>query len=131
MSRRSRKAAPANAGAARCTVTVCRGTAKTPALDHAAQLDQLRSSLAQIAQVRITGCPGACEHTNVIVIRPSAVGRATDGRLVRPGLVDDRDAADDIAAWVEAGGPGLADPPGVLDLYAFAASRRIRQAVEP
>ncbi|MEU5273602.1 (2Fe-2S) ferredoxin domain-containing protein, partial [Streptomyces hygroscopicus] len=76
MSRRSRKAAPANAGAARCTVTVCRGccrgTAKIPGLDHAARLDQLRSSLAQIAQVRITGCPGACEHANVIVIRPSA-----------------------------------------------------------
>ncbi|WP_051885953.1 hypothetical protein [Streptomyces hygroscopicus] len=93
MSRRSRKAAPANAGAARCTVTVCRGTAKPPALDHAARLGQLRSSLAQSAQVRITGCPGACEHANanviVIVIQPSAAGRAAGGRrparLARPG----------------------------------------------
>lgn len=41
------------------------------------------------------------------------------------------DAADDIAAWAEADGPGLADPPGVLDLYASSLSRRIRQAVEP
>ncbi len=135
MSRRARKAAPADAGAARCTVTVCRGcccgTAKIPGLDHPAQLDQLRSSLAQLAQVRITGCLDACEHANVIVIQPSAAGRAAGGRPVWLGLVNDRDAANDIAAWVEAGGPGLADPPGVLDLYAFTPSRRIRQAVEP
>ncbi|MEU5444630.1 (2Fe-2S) ferredoxin domain-containing protein [Streptomyces griseofuscus] len=135
MSRRSRKAAPANAGAACCTITVCRGcccgTPKIPGLDHAAQLDQLRSALTQIAQVRVTGCLDACEHANVIVIQPSAAGRAAGGRPVWLGLVNDRDAADDIAAWVEAGGPGLADPPGVLDLYAFTPSRRIRQAVEP
>ncbi|GAA2609635.1 MULTISPECIES: (2Fe-2S) ferredoxin domain-containing protein [Streptomyces] len=134
MSRRGRNAAPAGAGAARCTVTVCRGcccgTAKIPGPDHPAQLDQLRSSLAQTAQLRVTGCLDACEHANVIVIQPSASGRAAGGRPVWLGLVNDRGAADDIAAWVDAGGPGLADPPGVLDLYAFTPSRRIRQAVE-
>lgn len=51
------------------------------------------------------------------------------GRPVRLGLVND--AAGDIAAWVEAGGPGLADPPGILDLYSFSPSRRIRHALEP
>ncbi|MFB7600678.1 (2Fe-2S) ferredoxin domain-containing protein [Streptomyces sp. NPDC056160] len=135
MSRRSREATSANAGAAHCTVTVCRGcccgTAKVPGLDHAAQLDQLRSSLAHLARVRVTGCLDACEHANVIVIQPSAAGRAAGGRPVWLGLVNDQDTADDIAAWVEAGGPGLADPPGVLDLYTFSPSRRIRQAVEP
>ncbi|MFC9220321.1 (2Fe-2S) ferredoxin domain-containing protein [Streptomyces hygroscopicus] len=118
MSRGSRKAAPANAGAARCTVTICRGTAKTPALDHAARLDQLRSSIAQSAQVRITGCPGACEHANVIVIviQPSAAGRRSRGRrcrLVWPGLVNGRDAADDIAAWVARAAPGQCAVPDV------------------
>lgn len=134
MSRRSRKAA-AGAGAARCTVTVCRGcccgTAKIPGLDHRAQLDHLRASLERLAQLRVTGCLDACEHANVIVIQPSAAGRAAGGRPVWLGLVGDRAAADDITAWVAAGGPGLADPPGVLDLYAFTPSRRIRQAVEP
>ncbi|MEU2743400.1 (2Fe-2S) ferredoxin domain-containing protein [Streptomyces sp. NPDC007095] len=133
MSRRTRKAAPAATGAARCTVTVCRGcccgTPKIPGLDHGAQLAQLRQSLADTAQVRVTGCLDACEHANVIVIQPSAAGRAAGGRPVWLGLVNDTDAADDIAAWVEAGGPGLADPPGVLDLYAFTPSRRIRQAL--
>ncbi|MFF4488175.1 (2Fe-2S) ferredoxin domain-containing protein [Streptomyces sp. NPDC001544] len=133
MSRRTRKGAPAAAGAARCTVTVCRGcccgTPKIPGLDHDAQLAHLRRSLAGTAQVRVTGCLDACEHGNVIVVQPSAAGRAAGGRPVWLGLVNDTDAVGDIAAWVEAGGPGLADPPGVLDLYAFTPSRRIRQAL--
>jgi hypothetical protein len=32
----------------------------------------------------------------------------------------------DITAWVRGGGPGLAKPPGILDLYAFQPSRRVR-----
>ncbi|MER6070370.1 (2Fe-2S) ferredoxin domain-containing protein [Streptomyces sp. NPDC001817] len=129
------EAAPASRTAAGCTVTVCRGcccgTAKIPGPDHAAQLDRLRRALARIAQVRVTGCLDACEHANVIVVQPSAAGRAAGGRPVWLGLVNDTDAVDDIAAWAEAGGPGLADPPGVLDLYAFTPSRRVRRAVEP
>ncbi|MEU4930646.1 (2Fe-2S) ferredoxin domain-containing protein [Streptomyces yokosukanensis] len=134
MSRRSRKAAPATAAAARCTVTVCRGcccgTPKIPGLDHAGQLAQLRRALADNAQVRVTGCLDACEHANVVVVQPTAAGRAAGGRPVWLGLVNDPDAADDIAAWIAAGGPGLADPPGILDLYEFTPSRRIRQAAE-
>ncbi|WP_433453596.1 (2Fe-2S) ferredoxin domain-containing protein [Streptomyces sp. CA-142005] len=134
MSRRTRKAAPASAGPARCTVTVCRGcccgTPKIPGLDHAGQLSRLRQALADNAQVRVTGCLDACEHANVIVVQPTAEGRVAGGRPVWLGLVNDPDAADDIAAWIAAGGPGLADPPGVLDLYEFTPSRRIRQAVE-
>ncbi|MEV6735488.1 (2Fe-2S) ferredoxin domain-containing protein [Streptomyces sp. NPDC051104] len=135
MNRRTRKAtAPATAGAARCTVTVCRGcccgTAKIPGVDHAAQLAGLRQALADTAQVRVTGCLDACEHANVIVVQPSAAGRAAGGRPVWLGLVNDPAATDDIAAWITAGGPGLADPPGVLDLYAFTPSRRVRQAID-
>lgn len=79
--------------------------------------------------MRLTGCLDACEHANVMVVQPSAAGRAAGGRPVWLGLVNGTDAAGDIAAWVEAGGPGLADPPGVLELYAFTPSRRIRQAL--
>ncbi|WNE99672.1 (2Fe-2S) ferredoxin domain-containing protein [Streptomyces luomodiensis] len=134
MSRRARKAAPATAGAARCTVTVCRGcccgTPKIPGVDHAAQLAGLRRALEGTAQVRVTDCLDACEHANVIVVQPSTAGRAAGGRPIWLGLVNDLDATDDIAAWVRSGGPGLADPPDVLDLYAFTPSRRIRQAVD-
>lgn len=135
MSRRNnRTAAPASAGAARCAVTVCRGcccgTPKIPGVDHAAQLTTLRAALTGQGQVRISGCLDACEHANVMVVQPSAEGRKADGRPVWLGLVNDPAAIDDIAAWIRDGGPGLADPPGVLDLYAFTPSRRVRQALE-
>ncbi|PYC79519.1 hypothetical protein C7C46_14265 [Streptomyces tateyamensis] len=136
MSRRGKKAdaVPAQGAPARCTVTVCRGcccgTAKVPGVDHRAQLVDLRESLAGVANVRPTDCLDACEQANVMVVQPSAEGRRAGGRPVWLGLVNDVDAARDITAWVAAGGPGLADPPGVLDLYAFQPSRRVRQGVE-
>lgn len=135
MSRRTgrrKDAAPDRAGAAACTVTVCRGcccgTPKVPGVDHTAQLAALRRALpaGAGARVRITGCLDACERANVIVVQPSVAGRAAGGRPVWLGLVNDEDAAADIAAWIEAGGPGLADPPGILDLYTFSPSRRVR-----
>jgi hypothetical protein len=135
VSRRTPKAAPARGrtGASRCTVIVCRGcccgTAKVPGLDHPAQLADLRGRLEAAATVRPVNCLDTCEHANVIVVQPSAEGRRAGGRPVWLGLVNDPDATADIAAWVRAGGPGLADPPDILDLYAFSPSRRIRQAL--
>jgi (2Fe-2S) ferredoxin len=133
VSRRSRKAAP-TPGAARPTVTVCRGcccgTPEVPRLDHTAQLADLSQSLADVATVRRTDCLDACERANVIVIQPSAEGRQAGGRPVWLGLVNDPHAAADITAWVTAGGPGLADPPDILDLYTFNPSRRVRDELD-
>lgn len=136
MSRRSPRTDNSDTGAgapATSRVTVCRGcccgTPKVPRLDHAAQLAGLRQALDGLAQVRVSDCLDACEQANVVVIQPTAAGRAAGGRPVWLGLVNDPDAAEDIAAWIRAGGPGLADPPGVLDLYAFAPSRRVRKAL--
>ncbi|MCZ4121743.1 (2Fe-2S) ferredoxin domain-containing protein [Streptomyces sp. H39-S7] len=134
MSRRRKKAAP-EMGAVRPTVTVCRGCCcgtaqKVPRLDHEAQLTDLRTSLAGVAMVRRADCLDACERANVIVIQPSAEGRTAGGRPVWLGQVNDPDAAADITTWVENGGPGLADPPGILDLYTFSPSRRVRHELE-
>ncbi|MFF9453612.1 (2Fe-2S) ferredoxin domain-containing protein [Streptomyces flaveolus] len=68
----------------------------------------------------------ACERANVIVVQPSAKGRRCGGRPVWLGLVNDPDATADIAAWIKDGGPGLTDPPDVLDLYTFRPSRRVQ-----
>ena len=134
MSRRRPRETAAAPEAARPTVTVCRGcccgTPKIPRLDHAAQLAELRTALAGAATVRRVDCLDACEHANVVVVQPSAEGRRAGGRPVWLGLVNDPDAAGDINAWVRAGGPGLADPPEILDLYAFQPSRRVRQELE-
>ncbi|MEW1551420.1 (2Fe-2S) ferredoxin domain-containing protein [Streptomyces tsukubensis] len=129
MSRRSSRTASAP-GAVRPTVTVCRGcccgSAKIPGVDHAAQLRELRTALADKATVRVTDCLDVCEQANVVVVQPSAEGRRAGGRPVWLGLVNDPDATADIAAWVDEGGPGMADPPEVLDLYTFGPSRRVR-----
>ncbi|MEV5153749.1 (2Fe-2S) ferredoxin domain-containing protein [Streptomyces werraensis] len=137
MSKRSPRRVPApgaGAGAQRPTVTVCRGcccgTPKIPGLDHAAQLRDLRQAVGGAARVRVTDCLDACERANVIVIQPSATGRRAGGRPVWLGLVNDRDATADIAAWVASGGPGVTDSPGILDLYTFSPSRRVRAELD-
>ncbi|QCX82699.1 hypothetical protein C9F11_45715 (plasmid) [Streptomyces sp. YIM 121038] len=136
MSKRTRRAVSATkVGAARPTVTVCRGCccgtqAKVPRLDHEAQLTDLRTALAGVAMVRRTDCLDACERANVIVIQPSAEGRQAGGRPVWLGQVTDPDAAADITTWVKNGGPGLADPPDILDLYTFQPSRRVQHELD-
>ncbi|MFH8368184.1 (2Fe-2S) ferredoxin domain-containing protein [Streptomyces sp. NPDC018031] len=118
-----------------CRVTVCRGCCcgdprKIPGVDHAGQLPRLRAALGGSAQVRASDCLDVCDQANVMVVQPSSAGRAAGGRPVWLGLVNDDDALEDIAGWIRAGGPGLADPPGVLDLYEFTVSRRVRAALE-
>ncbi|WP_406385096.1 (2Fe-2S) ferredoxin domain-containing protein [Streptomyces sp. NBC_01618] len=133
MSHRTRKAAP-DRGTPRPTVSVCRGcccgTAKIPDVDHAGQLAELRRSLGETATVRAVECLDACEQANVIVVQPSAEGRAAGGRPVWLGLVNDSDAVKDIAAWAAAGGPGLEDAPEILDLYTFRPSRRLQRELD-
>ncbi|MFH9294987.1 (2Fe-2S) ferredoxin domain-containing protein [Streptomyces sp. NPDC017520] len=128
MSKRTRRAAPTT-GAARPTVTVCRGcccgSPKIPGLDHTAQLRDLRHALDGHATVRVTDCLDACERANVVV-QPSAEARRNGGRPVWLGLVNDPDATTDITTWVESGGPGITDPPDILDLYTFRPSRRVQ-----
>ncbi|MEU4211199.1 (2Fe-2S) ferredoxin domain-containing protein [Streptomyces sp. NPDC026206] len=131
-SRSPRRAAPSPAP---CRVTVCRGCccgdpAKVPGVDHAGQIARLREAAAGDVVVRASECLDVCDQANVMVVQPSAAGRAAGGRPVWLGLVNDDEALADIAAWVRAGGPGLAEPPGVLDLYAFTVSRRVGKALE-
>ncbi|MFD3451365.1 (2Fe-2S) ferredoxin domain-containing protein [Streptomyces sp. NPDC058691] len=97
----------------------CCGTEKVPGVDHAAQLAGLEDALGGVCRVRVTDCLDVCEQANVVVVQPSPQGRAAGGRPVWLGLVNDPGAVEDITAWVRAGGPGLAAPPAVLELYAI------------
>ncbi|MFJ5281135.1 (2Fe-2S) ferredoxin domain-containing protein [Streptomyces parvulus] len=105
-------------------VVVCRdcccGTPKIVGVDHAAQTARLRA----LVPVRVSECLDVCEQANVIVVQPSAAGRAAGARPVWLGLVNDPDATEDIAEWVRAGGPGVAPRPDILDLYAITPPRR-------
>ncbi|KOV67572.1 (2Fe-2S) ferredoxin domain-containing protein [Streptomyces sp. MMG1121] len=119
-----RRSGSAGSGPAPCRVIVCRdcccGSPKVIGVDHAAQTARLRAEVP----VRISDCLDVCDQANVIVVQPSAPARAAGARPVWLGLVNDADATEDIIAWVRAGGPGRADMPDILDLYAFTPPRR-------
>ena len=89
-------------------------------VDHEAQAARLRSQVP----LRVSACLDVCDHANVIVVQPSAAGRAAGARPVWLGLVNDPYATEDIAAWVRAGGPGVAPLPETLDLYVITPPRR-------
>jgi hypothetical protein len=137
VSRRKDRRQPPEPDAGAALVTVCRGCccgtrAKHPDTDHAGQLAALRAALSGTAvRLRIVECLDACEHSNVVIVSPGASGRRAEGRPVWLGGVLGRDPIEEIAAWAAAGGPGVADPPGTLDLHAFSPSRRVRAAGEP
>ncbi|WP_238697469.1 (2Fe-2S) ferredoxin domain-containing protein [Streptomyces sp. E2N166] len=118
----------AGAGNVPCRIVVCRdcccGSPKVTGVDHAAQTERLRTA----APVRVSDCLDVCDQANVIVVLPSAEGRAAGARPVWLGLVNDPDATEDIAAWARAGGPGVAPLPDILDLYAITPPRRRRTA---
>ncbi|TXS04616.1 hypothetical protein EAO73_15415 [Streptomyces sp. col6] len=97
----------------------CCGTVKV-AGDHRTQTARLRSAVP----MRVSECLDVCEQANVIVVQPSAEARRGGARPVWLGLVNDPDATEDIIAWVNAGGPGVAPMPAILDLYVFVPNQR-------
>jgi hypothetical protein len=116
--------APRRPDAERVTLTVCRGCccgtlSKHPDVDHAEHLARLRAALDQVARLRVSGCLGSCEHSNVIIVNPSPRGRAASGRPVWLEHVLDDDAIDGVMEWVRAGGPGVAAAGHVLDQRVF------------
>ncbi len=114
------------------TLTVCRdcccGTSrKHPGVDHRAQLERFRGAPGRL---RVSDCLDACAYSNVVVVSPSTAGRAAGARPVWLfGVLDDETEAE-VVAWVEAGGPGVAEPPGLLDLRIFTPARKVRAAVD-
>lgn len=128
MGKRS-KGAPSGSG---CVVTVCRGcccgtASKHPDVDHATQLDALSAGVRGHGRVRTSDCLDACAESNVVVVAPSASGRAAGARPVWVSGVLDPGTVEEVVEWVRTGGPGVSDPPGLLDLAVFHPSRRMRQ----
>lgn len=104
-----------------CTVTVCRDCCcgsrrKHPRIDHDGQVEVLRAALPAPHRVRVSDCLDACEQSNVVVVHPAPAARRTGAKPVWFGLVLDDDVTDDIAAWVRAGGPGIAPLADALSL---------------
>lgn len=107
-----------------CTLVVCRGCCcgdarKNPGTDHDGQLTRLRAAAeasgGRIA-VRTSDCLGPCGQANVIVVQPSTEARRRGARAAWVGFALDDDATDEVLAWAEAGGPGVAEPSPTLSL---------------
>ncbi|MFE5732494.1 (2Fe-2S) ferredoxin domain-containing protein [Streptomyces sp. NPDC056528] len=115
---------PIRYGARPCSLVVCRGCCcgdarKNPGTDHEAQLARLREAAAASGgrlAVRTSDCLGPCAQANIVVVQPSTEGRRRGGRAAWVGFTLDDDCLDDILAWAEAGGPGIAPLPATLAL---------------
>ncbi|WP_328474600.1 hypothetical protein OHA21_15625 [Actinoplanes sp. NBC_00393] len=59
--------------------------------------------------------------SNVVVVHPTPAARRQGARPVWFGLVLDDVIVTDIAAWVRAGGPGIAEMPAPLALSVIRA----------
>lgn len=59
-----------------------------------------------------SACLNQCESSNVVVVVPSTEGRIAGGKPVWFEGVLDRLTTADIVDFVNAGGPGLAEPEG-------------------
>jgi hypothetical protein len=135
MTKASKQARRAGAPATGPTVTLCRGCCcgterKHPGVDHAGQVERLRRDTEGTGRVRLSDCLDACAQSTVAVVSPSPAGRAAGARPVWLLGVLDRATEEEISAWIRAGGPGVADPPGMLDLRIFTPARRIRQQMD-
>lgn len=122
---------PTDRTATGCTVTVCRGCCcgtdrKHPGVDHAGQVAALTKGIGDAGRVRVSDCLDACERSNVVVVGPSPEGRRAGARPTWLSGVLHPDTVDDVVAWVRGGGPGVQDPPGILDLSAFTPTRKQR-----
>ncbi|MFI8873822.1 (2Fe-2S) ferredoxin domain-containing protein [Streptomyces sp. NPDC055243] len=113
-----------SAAARPCTLVVCRGCCcgnarKHPGTDHEWQLARMQAAAAQSAgrfAVRTSECLGPCGQANIVVVQPSREGRRRGGRAVWVGFAMDDESIDEIVAWAEAGGPGIAAPSAALTL---------------
>lgn len=87
----------------------------------------MRAGIGDAGRVRVADCLDACEHSNVVVVGPSPDARRAGARPVwLLGVLDPATVAD-IVTWVLDGGPGVADPPLIVDLRAFTPGRRVRR----
>lgn len=71
-------------------------------------------------------CLDACAESNVVVVGPSPEGRRAGARPRWLACVLDLESVEEVVAWVRTGGPGVSEPPGLLDLAEFLPTRRSR-----
>jgi (2Fe-2S) ferredoxin len=79
------------------------------------QLARLRALHERgVADLTLSECLDECERGDVVVARPSPAGRRLAGRPVWFERLAGDALTEELAAWLECGGPGCAAPPAAL-----------------
>lgn len=137
--RRSKSSQTPSAPSDAQVVVVCRGgdcgnRTKHPGFDHLEQLRTIRDGARQQGQGRVTvvtsKCLDACEQSNVIVVVPGPEGRSAGAGPTWVGTTHDGDTTADIVSWVDAGGPGVAPEPPLVEIRGFRPNRLNRHELE-
>lgn len=102
-----------------CRDCCCGSADKHPDTDHDAQLEAIRGAVGDRHRVRVSECLRVCERSNVVVVHPTPAARRAGARLVHLGDVLDDTLVGAVAAWLDAGGPGLAAVPEPLTARVF------------
>jgi hypothetical protein len=97
-----------------CRDCCCGDAGKHPGVDHDAQLVAIRQAVGERHRVRVSECLKVCERSNVVVVHPTPAARRCGARVVHLGDVLDDDLVEAVAAWLDAGGPGVTPPPALL-----------------
>jgi hypothetical protein len=99
-----------------CRGCCCGTTEKHPDVDHdgiASVLDTMTGPGVELVRV---DCLWACGHSNVVVVNPAPEARRRGARPAWIPRVNSIERARTLAAWVRAGGPGVAAPPPELGI---------------
>ena len=102
-----------------CRDCCCGSADKHPDTDHDAQLEAIRGAVGDRHRVRVSECLRVCERSNVVVVHPTPAARRAGARLVHLGDVLDDNLVTAVAAWLDAGGPGIATVPESLTARIF------------
>jgi hypothetical protein len=102
-----------------CRDCCCGNAGKHPETDHDAQLEAIRVAVGDRHRVRVSECLRVCERSNVVVVHPAPAARRAGARLVHLGDVLDDTLVGAVAAWLDAGGPGVAAIPEPLTERVF------------
>lgn len=78
----------------------CCGTArKHPGVDHAAIRERIDAAAVSAGgRSRVVGCVGACERSNVVIVRPAGI---SPDRVWVGGVLDD-EIVDQLCDWIAA-----------------------------
>jgi len=100
--------------------------------ERARQLAALRALADRHgAGLTVVDCLDACERGDVVVVRPSPLGRAAGATPVWLNKIADPARIADLGRWLGEGGPGVSDePPNLLPFHVTGLGDDAQSALE-